>query len=221
MRIYPIWFGSLFFFCGPLPPLHAGMTSYGLSEIYKIRVQEISFFSVLFLLSILGVRWLWNLIARDFDRLPRMKFRHAAAFCILFGMATLLILTMISGIREVLTPDAWRRQGNAYLLNSPTLMEERRWSIQQLHQALQDYRKDHEGAYPPHDFVPEIPPKLWTTPGARHLRYHYLPVTDTNGPVRPVVWEPDRFGDPRFVITSEDRIVEMSVRELKGLGIEK
>ena len=48
----------------------------------------------------------------------------------------LLILTMISGIREVLTPGAWRRQGSSYRLNDPSQESARRRSLEQLRASL-------------------------------------------------------------------------------------
>ena len=49
-----------------------------------------------------------------------MKFTQAFSVALLLGFIVLLVLAMISGIREVLTPEAWRRQGHSYRLNDPS-----------------------------------------------------------------------------------------------------
>src|SRR5260221_5828018 len=101
-------------------PAHAGMTVYGLKDIYRLRFEEISFFIVLLLACAFIFKLLWNHGTRGFSFLPRLKYLQALCLSVVFGLATLLILTMISGIRAVLTPDAWRRQGTSYRLNDPS-----------------------------------------------------------------------------------------------------
>ncbi len=71
--IVPLWA-----LCLSALPAHAGMTVYGLNDIYKLRTEEISFFAVVFVLSTLLLKFLWNVVARDLPALPRMKMRHAA-----------------------------------------------------------------------------------------------------------------------------------------------
>ena len=52
-------------------PAHAGMTVYDLTDVARLRLEDISFFLVLLLLATFGIRFLWNVFARDFPRLPR------------------------------------------------------------------------------------------------------------------------------------------------------
>jgi hypothetical protein len=192
----------------------AGMTVYGLNDFYETRLQDISMFLVVLLLCSAGVMGLWNVLARDFKSLPRLKYRHAAALSVIFGLAMLLILTMISGIREVLTPEAWRKQGTAYKLNSPAMEEERRLSLARLRDALHQYAQTHDGRFPPHDFVPEITDKLWETVDYRRSRFEYqhgLTLADTN---RVLAWEPERFGEKRFVLFVGGEIKSLTKEEL-------
>ena len=193
---------------------HAGMTVYGLNDFYETRLQDISMFLVVLLLGSAGLMWLWNLLARDFKSLPRLKYRHAAALSVIFSLAMLLILTMISGIREVLTPEAWRKQGTAYRLNSPAVEEGRRQGLAYLRDALQGYAHAHDGKFPPHDFAPGISPKLWETPDPRGSRYYYqhgLTLADTNSLL---AWEPERFGDRRFGVVASGEIRLLAAGEL-------
>lgn len=80
-------------------PAEAGMPSVNLilTELGKRRAEELSFFLVVFLLSAWGVQGLWNFLRRDFPRLPRLSYRGAVAAVLLWGLAMVVVLTMISG----------------------------------------------------------------------------------------------------------------------------
>ena len=86
------------------------------SDIARMRLSTISFFAVLFLLCSLAVRWIWNSLRKDFPRLPYLSFRRAVSLIALWGLLFLLVLTMISGARELLTPGAWKKDGLTYKL---------------------------------------------------------------------------------------------------------
>ena len=62
------------------------------------------------------VKLLWNYLAKDFSKLPPMTYRKALAAVTLWGLLFLLVLTMISGARELMTPGAWEKQGATYKL---------------------------------------------------------------------------------------------------------
>jgi hypothetical protein len=80
------------------------------------RLQVISFFLVTFLVCSAIVMLLWNYVQRDFPRLPRLSFGKAAAGVFLWGMLFIVVLTMISGARELMTPGAWKKEGVTYRL---------------------------------------------------------------------------------------------------------
>lgn len=92
------------------------MPSWGLSDVAKARIDSISFFLVLVLLLALLVKLLWNYLGKDFPKLPRMTYPKALAAVVLWGFVFLLVLTMISGARELMTPGAWEKQGATYKL---------------------------------------------------------------------------------------------------------
>jgi hypothetical protein len=115
--------------CG-VPTAQAGMTVYGLRDIYRLRFEEMSFFIVLFLACAVFLKLLWNHAVKGFPAIPRLKLRHSFSLALLLALAMLLILTMISGIREVLTPEAWRRQGSSYRLNAAAQEPVRRRSLE-------------------------------------------------------------------------------------------
>lgn len=192
----------------------AGMTVYGLNDVYRIRMEEVSFFILVFLVASALSKALWNTIAKDFPALPRLKWRHAAALSLTLGLGMLLILTMISGIREVLTPDAWRRQGSGYKMNSPVMVEDRRWNIQQLRDGLVAYARNHDDQFPSHDFIAEIPAKLWETPDLKRLRYYYRPGAALDDGKAVVAWEPHTFGDEVFAIFSDGDVRLVKISEI-------
>src|SRR3954466_14791486 len=97
-------------------PVAAGMPSITLTDAASLRLQSISFFLVLFLLSALVIRWIWNSLTTDFPRLPRLSYPKALGLVGLWGLLFLLVLTMISGARELMTPGAWKKDGLTYAL---------------------------------------------------------------------------------------------------------
>ncbi len=199
---------------GSILPAQAGMTVYGLRDIYRLRFEEVSFFLFLLILCAFVFQLLWNYAIKGFTFLPRLKFRQSACLTLLLGLAMLLILTMISGIREVLTPGAWRRQGTSYRLNDPSQEPARRRSLEQLRHALFEYAQSHEGRFPPHDFVPEISEKLWESPDQHGSHYIYSGgLTMTNQGALLVV-EPSHFGEQRFGLLISGEIQSLSSRDI-------
>ena len=93
---------------------HAGMPQITLSDIAQARLDTISFFIVVLLLLSFLVQQLWNYLGKDFKKLPRMTYPRALAAVTLWGLVFLLVLTMISGARELMTPGAWEKNGTTY-----------------------------------------------------------------------------------------------------------
>ena len=76
----------------------------GLTEVGRQRLEVISFF----LLVLIGCAWLvqrvWNSMRTEFPILPRLSFPRAVGVIVLLGLLFVLVLTMISGARELMTP---------------------------------------------------------------------------------------------------------------------
>jgi hypothetical protein len=89
-----------------------------LNEEPHLRLQAISFFLLGIMLSAIAVRFLWNHIARDFS-LPNLSFGRSLSLVLLWGLLFVVVLTMISGARELMTPGAWRKSGLTYTLAEP------------------------------------------------------------------------------------------------------
>src|SRR5687767_12311333 len=78
-----------------------------LSELARLRLQSISFFLAGFLLSSLLIQIIWNYLRRDVSFLPGLSYPRALGLVGLWGLLFILVLTMISGARELMTPGAW------------------------------------------------------------------------------------------------------------------
>src|SRR5581483_10699185 len=107
------------------------------------RVQAISFFLLTLLVCTAVVRWLWNSLQKDFPSLPRLSYGKALAGILLWGLLFIVVLTMISGARELMTPGAWQKQGFTYRLASQSTsaaeaspLEMRRQHLERLRTAL-------------------------------------------------------------------------------------
>ena len=95
------------------------------SEKSTSRLQAISFFLMGLVGSILAVKLLWNVLAQGVPALPRIDLLRATALVVLWGMIFTLVLTMISGARELMTPGAWKQNGFTYELQEQDGRKER------------------------------------------------------------------------------------------------
>lgn len=101
----------------PLPedlPRRLQLTEWG-----HARFQAISFFGAGVLTAAGIVCGLWNWLQRDFRWLPRLTYGKAIGVTVLWGLLFIVVLTMISGARELMTPGAWRKSGFTYQLVEP------------------------------------------------------------------------------------------------------
>ena len=95
---------------------YAGMPVITLSDVAALRLSGISFFVALILLVAWLVRLLWNYLRRDFPRLPLLNYGRSLAMVLLLGLCFNIVLLMISGTRELMTPGAWDKHGTTYQL---------------------------------------------------------------------------------------------------------
>ena len=193
----------------------AGMPSFDLSDLAQLRLEEISFFIVLFLASG-GLLWfLWNYVAKGIPGLPKLEFRRALGLTLILSLGMFLVLSMISGARELLTPGAWRKQGNTYQVNDAASEPLRRQAMERLRSALMTYAQQHDGAFPPHDYAPEIPEHLWSAPDTGGTRFIYLGGKSTNEPPRMLACEPTHFRNPRFVLMTDGKIQQLDTERIR------
>ena len=94
------------------------MPMYSLTDVATLRLEAISIFLVLILAVTWVVQRLWNFYQRDVPSLPRLSFRGALGFVVVWGLLLQLVLAMIAGARELMTPGAWVKDGAVYRLKA-------------------------------------------------------------------------------------------------------
>ena len=200
----------------------AGMPSITLSDLARMRIQTISFFLVVFLLCSWVVRLIWNGARKDFPWLPLLSFRRSMGLVALWGLLFLLVLTMISGARELMTPGAWTKDGFTYKLKDepgaakPAEIDresERRAALDRLKAALWTYARHHDGHFPPSASATEIPEAVWRVPDPSGMSYVYTPGLIAEKDHAALACEPAIFGDERLVLLADGKIVIMNERE--------
>ncbi len=219
----------------------AGMPSYtladlprvrSLADVARMRLEVISFFLLAFLIIAAIVQAIWNGLRKDFTRLPRLSYFRSLGVIGLWGLLFLLVLTMISGARELMTPGAWEKVGATYRLapDPPPIEEqisERFTAITRLRDALWSIAEGRSGKLPDEA---EIPPSAWVLPGASQGRYVYLGGTlkkheailgeyglDESQP-RLIVVEPGEVGRDRLALFRDGRISWVSAEEIDALS---
>lgn len=198
----------------------AGMPAVTLADVARMRVQTISFFLVLFLIASWVVQKIWNSLSTDFPQLPRLSYRRALGLVAMWGLLFLLVLTMISGARELMTPGAWKKDGLTYKLaeaKPPEFENEtpRIQGLDRLRIALWTYARGHGGLFPPEDRLPEIPDEAWRVPDPSGMRYVYARGKTADQGHSPLAYEPDLFGGDRFVLFTDGQIRRASSEELR------
>ena len=176
------------------------------TELTEMRLQALSFFALGLLIFAAFIRWIWNALRKDFPVLPRLSYFRASGLVFLWGLLFVLILTMISGARELLTPGAWEKVpgGVTYRLvnpTEPTLVErqitDRCVAIGRLADALRTFR----GQYPETAEKSGIRDELWIVPGIDGARYIYLGDPAKHGGL--IACEPESLGSDRLAINGD------------------
>src|SRR5262245_37584191 len=186
-----------------------------LNDSVALRLQAISFF-LLVLLVCAGLVWgLWNYLRRDWAFLPRLSYPKALAGTVLWGLLVFIVLTMISGARELMTPGAWRKDGFTYQLttdqpSAENPVEERRHHLEKLRTALWQFAATHNGRFPVDSELRDIPDELWTVPDAAGLRYVYVPGQSAGKSAELLAYEPELDPNRRLALLTNGEIASKS-----------
>jgi hypothetical protein len=195
----------------------AGMTVVTLTDMAAARIDALSFFLALYLLIALLVKLLWNHLRGAFTFLPKLDYRRALGLVFVTGLMFYVVLTMISGARELLTPGAWEKQGVGYRLRGETVApldkDERRARLEVLKLALWNHAATHEGKVATGPFSGEIPEPLWRFPGGGY--YGQVPGVQPGGGRDVLLYEPAAAGPRRFVLLADGSIEDQSEGDLK------
>jgi hypothetical protein len=194
-----------------------------LNESPLLRLQTISFFLLGFLLCAAAVRWLWNALQRDFPNLPRLSFGKALAVVSLWGLLFIIVLTMISGARELMTPGAWQKQGFVYKLSGDTPPAEpspavlRKQGLERLRTALWHFAATHSGRFPTTAEIGTMPADLWELPDTGGMRFLYLPGRSADHKTTLLVYEPELDPDRRLVLLTNGDIVTVRSADILAM----
>ncbi len=182
------------------------------------RWQAISFFLMTLAVTGYAVKFLWNGLARDVPSLPRLSTGSAFRVMVLGGLAFLIVLVMISGARELMTPGAWKKQGWTYrLAPSPAdpaadARSSRKAAMETLRSRAWQHAALGGGELP----AMEQLGSAGELPGFPGLHY----ITTANRRVetegRLYAYEPEFVDGPRFVLLTNGELVEMGTPELRA-----
>ena len=206
-------------------PAWAGMPSVTLSDVAKVRLDAISFFLVVLLLCAGGVKRIWNSFANDFPRLPRLSYWRAVGLVTLWGLLFLVVLTMISGARELMTPGAWQKDGFTYSLKNsrearsatviPSASQiDRKAKLERLWMELIRHAARNEGRFPSKRDTEAIPEELWQLPDAPSTRYSYLEGRTAKSDSL-LVFEPSIFDDGQLGLLTSGEVRLVSLDEIR------
>ena len=193
--------------------LLAGMRVVVLTDLARFRLQSLSFFLLIILVCAWIVQRIWNYLGWDFPRLPKLSYGKALGVTVLWGLLFVIVLAMISGARELMTPGAWVKQPNGgYTLTDGGVTREQR--LEQLKAALWEHADRNDGVFP--DTLSSLSGGPWTVPGTEA---HYVLVkwrTKTFGD-SVLAYEPPTQSDRCLVLLCDGRIVERKLTEVVRL----
>lgn len=185
------------------------------------RWQAISFFVAGVLLSAWSVQRLWKVLRKDFEWLPDLSYGRSLSLVVLWGLAFILVLTMISGARELMTPGAWKQQGWTYKLAQSGQSEpnphdgrvRRRRALEQIRTSLWQFAAMHQGTFP--EEPGSLDPELWAIPDWPGMLFLYVPGRKAEANGQLLVYEPELDGDERQVLLTNGMIGTMRTIEIQ------
>lgn len=214
---------SVFVVCSTSQIVQAGMPSVSLTEIASLRLQSISFFLWVLLVSAWVFKKLWNLLARDFPKMPILSYKGALAGTVLWGLMFLFVLTMISGARELLTPGAWEKSGRTYQLvdSEPeesqipeVMLKARQEKLRELRSALFMHVATHQGKFPMKTDDAVFADEFWLQPGGLQVKYGYITGEKKTDPAQPLAFEQAVYDDgQQLVLFTDGAIKALSLEE--------
>lgn len=185
------------------------MTVITLTDVARARLGSISFFCAVYLLLAVAVMLLWNYLAQAFEKMPRINYRRALALMLVSGLFLYVVLTMISGARELLTPGAWQKKGVGYTLAHGTDQAAakglRRNALRKLQTELWAYAREHEGRLPQGVLDSSFPARHWELPGVAGY-YAYLAGRKPGDGRQILAYEPAAMGGIRYVLLTDGSI---------------
>jgi hypothetical protein len=192
----------------------------GLKEVAIARLQNLSFFLMGFLVCALCIKLLWNFLARDWSFLPRLSYAKATGVVFMWCLLFVLVLTMIAGARELMTPGAWEQHGITYQLKknqeTESLEQKREQQILLLKAALWQYAAQHDGQLPDDLSTAGVAKEARSVPDPSRMEYVYIKGLKAGQGDTAVLLEPDIFSSGRFVLFTSG-----SIRRINGSDLQQ
>jgi hypothetical protein len=205
----------------------AGMPSpLQLTDLARMRLETLSFFLAVFLLCGKGLQLLWDWLRSDFTRLPRLSYCKALGLLTVWGLLFIVVLTMISGARELLTPGAWEKVGVTYRLAAPKADEPapdyasesvRRAKLERLRDALWAYARGHDGQLPAGPTDPDIAAEFWQTTDPSAVSYIYVAGRKPHVGAELLAFEPRIFADGPFALFTSGETRKLAAADVEKL----
>lgn len=201
-------------------PVAGGMPMVTLSDFATMRLELISVFLFGLLVSAFVVKGVWNGFRKDFESLPELNYGKAFSLVCLWGLMFVIVLTMISGARELMTPGAWIKKGNTYALNTASDGEtsnssgsvdeatnaRRKMNLELIWGILKEDGTLQQETLPVTGEDLPIPKRMWEVPEAHGLKYVYIPGLQDGNDSRVLLAEPEFFDNGRYVLWQEGEI---------------
>jgi hypothetical protein len=228
---HAVCLASLFAIALATPALHAGMPSplpepeetQQLGDSAMLRIETISFFVVGLLVCAVAVRFLWNLLQRDFPKLPRLTLAKALAGVLLWGLLFIIVLTMISGARELMTPGAWKKQGFTYRLadqpenvQTPSSLTARREALERLRSALWKFAEENQGRLPSKEELAVFPATTLEVPESGGMKFIYVAGLARANQQGLLAYEPELDVKERLALRPNGDIVLLSSVDIRS-----
>ena len=195
------------------------------------RLSAISFFTMVILLSAAATQFVWNSLRKDLPNWPRLTYWRALGLVLVWGCLFIVVLTMISGARELMTPGAWERQGATYRLadstakdSGPDVDDERHRRLVELRTMLWHHAATHMGKFPNQEPTQSpIPAALWQLPDLPNQRFQYVADQSANESPDLLAYEPELGRATRVVLMTDGSIVRLSSLDIARLlaGVRK
>lgn len=217
---------DLFSSCG-FDTLLAGMPSPVLvfTELGKRRAEELSFFVFTFLVCGFLVKLLWNYVVAGVAWAPQLTYAKALGALSLWGLVMVVVLSLVSGARELMTPAAWEPNGATHRLakqkdESPATSQqsERKTRIEKVRFALWDFAAKHQGELPTIEQWNELPAETRACEPSETILYRYEPGATIGSETKVIVFEP-RWYDDQYLLYGDGSIAvqtTISMAENKG-----
>ena len=180
------------------------------TDFGKNRLGEVSFFVFCFLIFTAGFCWIWNGFHKDFPQWPRFSFRGSLCVMFLWGTALTMVMSLVSSVRQSLTPAALEsrlpgeRLASMIIPTSNPEVIDRRIRLQALWRSLFLYASSHESRFP--NQISEVGIDVRTADHATGLPYLMTPDLKLTSPRTIVASEPD-IHQQRMLLFNDGTIV--------------